>query len=79
MSPKSDVISRGNYGEVDAMNCTVAMDCMEDSPSQSGVAGSARDNPITIDECESPVKISKRAEYYRQVVLDAFAKVNYSM
>ena len=50
------------------MNCTVAMDCMEDNPSQSGIAGSARDNPITIDddsECESPVKISKRAEYYR--------------
>ena len=44
------------------------MDCMEDNPSQSGVAGSARDNPITIDddsECKSPVKISKRAEYYR--------------
>ena len=52
------------------MNCTVAMDCMEDNPSQSGVAGSARDNPITIhvdddSECESPVKIRKRAEYYR--------------
>ena len=49
------------------MNCTEAMDCMEDNLSQSGV-GSARDNPITIDddsECESPVKISKRAEYYR--------------
>ena len=29
------------------MNCTAAMDCMEDNPSQSGVAGSARDNPIT--------------------------------
>jgi len=50
------------------MNCMVAMDCMEDNPSQSGVAGSARDNSITIDddsECESPVKISKMAEYYR--------------
>ena len=32
------------------MNCTVAMDCMEDNPSQSGVVGSARDNPITIDD-----------------------------
>ena len=44
------------------------MNCMEDNPSQSGVAGSARDNPITIDddsECESPVKINKRVEYYR--------------
>ena len=59
---------RGNYVEVDAINCTVAMDCMEDNLSQSGVAGSARDNPITIDddsECESLVKISKTAEYYR--------------
>ena len=44
------------------MNCTVAMDCMEDNPPQSGIAGSARDNPITIDddsECESPVKSAK--------------------
>ena len=32
------------------MNCTVAMDCMEDNLSQSGVAGSARDNPITVDD-----------------------------
>ena len=50
------------------MNCTVAMDCTEDNLSQSAIAGSARDNPITIDddsECDSPVKISKRAEYYR--------------
>ena len=36
--------------------------CMEDNPSQSGVAGSARDNPITTQECESLVKISKGAE-----------------
>jgi len=46
----------------------VTMDCMEDNPSQSGVARSARDNSITIDddsECESQVKISKMAEYYR--------------
>ena len=44
------------------MNSTVAMDCIEDNPSQSGVAGSVI-NPITMDddsECESPVKISKR-------------------
>ena len=59
---------RGNYVEVNVMNCMVAMDRIEDNPSQSGVAGSARDNPITIDddsECESPGKISKMAEYYR--------------
>ena len=48
------------------MNCTVAMDCMEDNPSQSGVAGLARDNPITIDddsECESPVKIIATVQF----------------
>ena len=57
------------------MNCTVAMDCMEDN--QSGVVGSARDNPITIHddlECESPAKISKRADTTGKLYLTLLLK-----
>ena len=51
---------------------------MDSNPIQSCSAGSAKDNPITIEddsECESPVKISKRAEYYQEVNLHTFTSV----
>ena len=46
--------------------CVPCLAGMDGNPVQSCSVGSAKDNPITIEdasEVESPVKISKRAEY----------------